>query len=481
MADTTALEEQFLSEPARRTPIAAEVDVLVAGAGPSGYGAALAAARMGASTLVVEKNGVPGGTSTAVLMNAWKCPVERLTGASKEVANALIKRGAAYAGGHINFDPEALIEIELESLTAAGARILLHTWVVEPIMADQRIRGVILQGKSGRQAVLAKAVVDATGDGDVAYLAGAPSVKGREEDGKMRSASSLFRVAGVDMGALLAYCRKNPDQFHKDRARHNVSPDSQAFGIVGFYSLVEEGRRRGELPDEVHFLTFEGWDQEHGITTINSSRVYDMDGTNMWDVSRGEIEARRQNKAIFRFMKQYVPGCKDCYVISSSSMLGVRETRRILGEHFLTDDDMIAEKTYATSVAKLWRYINKKKGYDGHSPDGKEGAPEDADHHSTGRSLRWYELPYGVVVPKDIDGLTVGGRIISQSREADWWTRGQYCCMITGQIAGTAAALAAAANTVPRNLDVSLVQRALLQQGVDIGEAGAMYREVLGA
>ncbi len=378
---------QSIREPEKSTPIARQMDVVVAGAGPAGLGAALAAARSGAKTLLVEKNGVPGGTSTAALMNAWNCPPENMTGVAKEMADGLIQRGAANAGALITFDPEALIDLQLEALENANVQLLLHTWVAEPIMENNRIRGVIVQSKSGRQAVLASAVVDTTGDGDVAFLAGAPCVKGRE-DGKMRAVTSLFRVAGIDMRQLLDYCRSNPGEFHQDPVRHNVRPDSPAFRIVGFYKLVEEGRKRGELPEEVYFLTFEGVDQAHGITSVNSSRVYDIDGTNMWDVTRGDLESRRQNKIIFKFMKKCVPGCQGSYVIGTSSMLGVRETRRVLGEHFLTDDDLDAGKTYPTSVARLWRYIHRKN-YDGHSPDGKEGAPQDREHHAAGRSRRW--------------------------------------------------------------------------------------------
>jgi len=160
-------------------------------------------------------------------------------------------------------------------------------------------------------------------------------------------------------------------------------------------------------------------------------------------------------------------------VIGSSSMLGVRETRRILGEHLLTDDEL-GEKTHPTSVARLWKYM--VQGFEGHSPDGREGAADDAENRALRRPLRWFEIPYGVLVPKKIEGLTIAGRIISQTHQADAWTRGQYCCMVTGQVAGTAAALSALHNTVPRRLEVSALQRTLIKQGVDIGAVGSVSR-----
>ncbi len=466
-------KNRSLLEPARSVPVAAEVDVVVAGGGPAGFGAALAASRSGAKTLLIERNGVLGGVSTAVMMNVWNTPSDRMTGIAKEVTFKLVERGAAYAGALVNFDPEALLDLEMELLLEAETQILLHTWVVSPIVIDGRAQGVIVQSKSGRQAIIAKAVVDASGDGDVAYAAGCPSVKGRETDHKMRPVNTLIRLAGVNMQEMLSYCRHHPDQFQSE-PHHVVSPDSPVTRIMGFFDLVAEGRRQGEVPDEVHYLRFEGVDTRRGIVTVNSARVYNVDGTSMWDVTRGDIESRRQNKLLFAFIKRRIPGCQNSFVISSSATLGVRETRHILGEYLLTDDEL-GEKTYPTSIARLWKYM--VKGFEGHSPDGGEGAAEDVENRTLKRPLRWFEIPYGVVVPRKIEGLTVGGRIISQTHSADAWTRGQYCCMVTGQAAGTAAALAAMRNTVPRKLEVSRVQRALIRQGVDIGEVGQKYAE----
>lgn len=301
-------EKGVVIEPQREIPVAAEFDVVVAGGGPAGFGAALAARRTGAETLLIEKHGVLGGASTAVLMNAWNCPAERMTGVAREVTYKLLERGAAYAGPLVNFDPEALIELEMELLLEAKTRILLYAWVAEALVTDNRIRGVIVQSKSGRQAILARAVVDATGDGDVAYGAGCPSVKGRETDGKMRPVNTLLRLGSVDLDGLLDYCRKHPSQFQDDPSHHIVALDSPVIRISGFFDLVEEGRRRGELPQEVYYLRFEGVDRERGIVTVNSARVYGVDGTDMWDVTRGDIESRRQNKHIFEFIKKYIPG-----------------------------------------------------------------------------------------------------------------------------------------------------------------------------
>lgn len=169
-----------------QVPIAGEFDVIVAGGGPAGCGAALGAVRQGATTLLIERHGFVGGVATGVAMNTWNCPLEHLHGVAKEVTLRLLEQGYAWAGPTIPFDPEGLKEVYLEKLLEAGVQLLCYTWVVDPIVIDGHLRGVIVQSKSGRQALLAKAVVDATGDADVAYRAGVPCVKGREKDGKMR-------------------------------------------------------------------------------------------------------------------------------------------------------------------------------------------------------------------------------------------------------------------------------------------------------
>lgn len=472
MNRTQILREQgVIVEPSRRTPIVRDVDVLVCGGGPAGFGAALGAARSGARTLLVERNAFLGGASTAVIMNTWNVPVGRMTGIAREVAVKLAERGGAViTGPTVPFDPEALKELELELLQDAGVEILTYTWVVDPIMEDRRVWGIIVQNKSGRQAIMANAVVDATGDADIAASAGAPFVLGREQDAKMRPMSVLFRLGGVDVNRTVEYCRQHPDQFTADPNFHILDPERGLVRISGFFDIVEKARKRGELPEEIHYLRFEGIDVARGIVTVNNSRVYGVDGTNAWDITRGDMEARRQNRKLYNFIKKYIPGFENAYVIDSSATVGVRETRRIRGAHLLTEEDIIARRTYPDAVAKIWRH--HAPGREWHSPDGGEGSPENLVYRTQKTDLASFEIPYGVFVPDNVDGLTVGGRALSVTHEADMWTRGQFCCLVTGQVAGTAAALAALKATTPRQLDVRELQRALLSQGVDIGEVG---------
>lgn len=465
-------EEGIIIEPVRRTAVVRQVDVLVCGGGVAGIGAALGAARAGAKTMVIERNAFLGGAATGVLMNTWNVPVARMNGIAQEIARELAARGSGVdAGPTFPFDPEGLKELAVEKLRDNGVEILNYTWVVDAVMEDQRIRGVVIQNKSGRQAILAKCVIDTTGDADVAAAAGAEYVKGREEDGKMRPMSVLFRLGGVDVRRVVEYCRSQPpENFTADPNFHILKPEEGLVRFSGFFDIAERARANGELPDEVHYLRMEGVDVERGIVTVNNSRVYGVDGTNAWDITRGDLESRMQNRRIMKVIKRDIPGFENAFVIDSSQTVGVRETRRVRGAFVLTQADNAAQRRFPDSAARIWRHM--AAGRDWHKATGGEGAPGDEVYRTATTNLTYFEIPWRVFVPNGVQGMTVGGRVISVSHDADMWTRGQYCCLVTGQVAGVGAALAAKRDTVPGALDIGEIQAALQAQSVDIGSAG---------
>jgi len=468
MAVEIDAEENRILEPARATPVVRDVDVLVCGGGLSGIGAALGAARAGARTLIVERNAWLGGPATSALMNTWNVPVERMTGVTREIALSLHQRGAGVIGGPtFPFDPEAFKELAVDLVEQAGAEILTYTWVVEPIMEGDRIRGVIVHNKSGRQAILARVVVDATGDADVAFSAGAEHVKGRERDGKMRPMSVLFRLGGVDVRRAVDYCRANPENFTADPNFHILEPDRGLVRMSGFFDIADKARAGGELPDEIHYIRMEGISVERGVVMVNNSRVYGVDGTNAWDLTRADLQARRQNRMLYAVIRKYIPGFEKSWVIDSSASVGVRETRRVRGPRLLTQDDLLARRTWPDGVAKIWRHM--AEGRDWHKADGGEGSASDAVYRTATTELTWFQIPWGVFTPNGVDGLLVGGRTLSVTHDADMWTRGQYCCLVTGQVAGVSAALAAARDTVPAALDTAELRDRLADQGIDTG------------
>ncbi len=454
-------------EPQRELPVVAEVDVLVAGGGPAGLGAAVAAARCGARTLLIERNGFLGGAATAGLMAMWNANLDTTTGFAHELIARMIREGGALSGPATPFDPEKLKEVALDILLEAGVRPIFYTNTAAPIVEDRRVAGLVLESKSGRQAALAKVVVDCTGDADVAAAAGVPRVKGRERDGKMRPVSVIFRIGGIDIRAMVEFARAHPADFTADPTFQLLDIDRGLVRIFGFFDEVQAAQGRGELDRECHYLRFEGVDVARGTAFVNSTRVYGVDGTQAGDRTRAEIEARRQVRQLVSFIKT-LQGCRNAFVLETSASIGVRETRRIRGEAVLTEENIAAGKSYEDTVARLFR--RGEVGLETHSPDGGEGASGDAAWRKIHWPLTPYELPYGSLVPLGVDGLLVGGRCISQTHEADKYTRSMHCCMVIGQAAGTAAGLACAAGVQPRALDRLSLQKSLLRQNVDLGQ-----------
>src|SRR3990172_6508142 len=322
-----------VTEPAREIPIAKEFDVVVCGGGPAGLGAAVGAACQGANTLLVEHNAFLGGAATAVMMNTWNVPPQNMSGLAREMVEALVRKGHAVDGVTVPFDPEWFKEMAVDVVGGAGVKLLFYTDVAAPLMDGDRIVVVVTESKSGRQAILAKAVVDATGDGDVAYRAGVPTVKGRESDGKMRPVTTLFRLGGVDVRAIVEYSKAHRDQFTADPNFHIMDVDKGLVRISGFFDIVAGAREKGEVDKDCHYIRMEGIQVDRGIVTLNSTRVYGVDGTDAWDLTRAEIEARHQMRLLYRFIKTRLPGCENAYIIDTSPIIGVRETDRIPGQH----------------------------------------------------------------------------------------------------------------------------------------------------
>ena len=460
--------ERWIEEPARRIPVVRDVDVLVVGGGAAGIGAAVGASRAGARTLLVERNGFLGGVAMAVMMTTWNVPSRCLAGISRELFEGLLKRGGAIDGGPtIPYDPETFKEVAEGACLEAGVELLYYTWVAAPLRDGDTLHGVVVENKSGRQALTARVTVDCSGDADVAAAAGVPCVKGREKDGKMRPLTTLFRLGNVDIRRVVEYARTHPDQFTADPNFQILDLDRGLVRISGFFDLVAEARARGELDKDCHYIRFEGVFPDRGTLFVNTTRVYGRDGTSAWDLTEGSIEARRQMDQLLRFLVLKVPGCERAFRIDASSVIGVRETRRIRGEHLLTEEDILAGRAYDDTVVKAWRHHGEGRNW--HSPDGAEGASSDPTYRTMTTGLQSFEIPYGCLVPLEVEGLVAAGRIISQTHEADMWTRGMYCCVMTGQCAGVAAALAVRDGVAPRRLSVPALQRELHRQGLDPG------------
>ncbi|MBQ8163653.1 MAG: FAD-dependent oxidoreductase [Clostridia bacterium] len=407
-----------------------DYDVIVVGSGPAGIAAATMSGRMGAKTLIIDACGSVGGIATVGMMSHF-------TGtADSKFLREVYKRAAeknVFAPNEItvNIHHEMLKITYYEMLEEAGVDILLYTLVTDTIMNGNAVKGVVVQNKSGTGAYFAKVVIDASGDGDVAYYAGAEFTLGRESDHKMQPATLMFQVGGVDM----------------ERA---VFPPS-------FETTIEtekgelQSLAREHLPHPCgHVLLYAS--TIPGIVTCNMTNIIDVDGTKAEDLTKAEIVCRKQMLPIWRFLREFVPGYENCYIISGASLIGIRETRHFKGLYTLTEDDIYKARHFDDAIAKGCHF-----NFDVHNISGS-GLDKTGLQHEF-KQQNGYDIPYGCIIPEKIDGLLLSGRNISGTHMAHSNFRVMPICMAVGEACGVAAALACKKNISPRNVDVQEIQQ----------------------
>jgi len=412
-------------QPTDKRELCCNVDVLVAGGGPSGVAAGVHAARAGARTLVVERYGRLGGAGVI-------CLASPLMGAAASDFLAEFDRRFAAVGG----DWELLDIVYADMLQEAGAEVLLHCWVFDAITEGLVVRGVDLLCKQGVLSVGAKVVVDATGDADVACAAGADYEIGRESDGLMQPMSVMFRLGGVDKQRALL-CGSEPEA-------HSVDVPE---GI--WHDVVMTGQASGELPESVGVIRlYES--PRRGERIVNATQMNRVDGTRVKDLTRAELEGRRQALMVARFLRRHAPGYEHCFISQLPAAVGVRETRRVLGEDYLTRADLVAGRKRRAAIVRDASFV-----IDIHNPDGVGQA------HGFAETVQPYDIPYGCLVPRRVDGLLVAGRCISGSHEAHASYRVQRIALAVGAAAGAAAAIAAMEGIQPREVAVDRIQKEL--------------------
>ncbi|HZS31757.1 MAG TPA: FAD-dependent oxidoreductase [Methylomirabilota bacterium] len=461
------------------------VDVLVCGGGTAGAVAAVAAARTGARTLLVEQYGRVGGmasTGMSFLGVSDARGRRALGGIGGELFERLLRIGAAFAdrpdkqvGSVTVADPVLLQQLLLAMLTEAGVGLLLHTFVVDVLADRGRVAGILAANKAGLEIQPARVVVDATGDADVAARAGATFVLGRPGDGAMQPVTRIFRVAGIDRDALFAYLRAHPQEMglpeRWDGGADYTARDLDAPSVVmdAFAGLVAAARAAGEFTvprDRIGIET----GPVPGVVTINATRVHGIDATDPDALSRAEVETQRQMLEVFQFLRRRVPGFRDAWLLDANYQVGVRETRHVRGDYVLTLEDVLAGRDFPDTVARGAYPLDLHDVRPGAEVLGRTVG-------GGGVTLRTIERAYGIplraLVPAGVEGLLVAGRAISASHEAAGSARGQAVCMATGHAAGTAAALAAAGETAPRALEIGRLQATLRAQGAILFEADA--------
>ncbi|MGE5552160.1 MAG: FAD-dependent oxidoreductase [Bacteroidota bacterium] len=468
-------------ESARETGVLRETDVVVAGGGPAGLAAAIAAARAGAKVTLIEREAFLGGVATGAMMAAL-VGSETAAGIGLELMDRMAAKGGAPKWdaapgrtGTTPFDPEVFKDTALDMVREARVDLLLHAWTAGPIVTEGKVMGVLTESKSGHRAVLAKITVDCTGDADLAAAAGAPCLKGRESDHKMRPFALLFRLGGLDIPRILQYVQENPEelqpQFRTGTAL-KAGDEEVITRISGFYKLVETAKRNGELYPECHYFRLENLWVDRGTAICNTTRIYHVDGTDVNDLTKGEIEGREQIRKLIAFAKKYIPGCENAFLIDTAPCLGIRETRRIIGEYSLTDEDAYGDARFADAITTMHEALvrlPRPANLDIHMPDPIEGSTQDLIERYPERVPReshTYQIPFRALLPKGIDRLLVAGRAIAVSHMIDSTTRLMLICMRTGQAAGVAAALAARQGVSPKELDFEELRSVLMGQGM---------------
>lgn len=422
-----------VAEPAATTLVYDEVDVLVVGGGPAGVGAATAAARTGMRTLLVERYGCLGGIWTAGLLNPF-FDARGKGGVTAEILDRLDEYGGTDAVhdwraipqfGTTVFNYEAMKVVLDQMVAEAGARVLLYTYAVGALMDGNRIRGVIVENKSGRSAVLAGVVVDCTGDGDVAYHAGCDFELGRESDGLLQPMTLQFMIGGLDYEI-----HDRPSvPLYEVLERFNTPAKMAAVPYKPLAAVPVPG-----LP---------------GSAAVMWTHMHRRDGTAADDLTDAVIEGRRQVQRCMELLNSARDQIGEVRLLETAMQVGVRETRRIVGEYRLDLEDLIVGRDFDDTICRVTFNV------DIHLPDGNEIHTID---------VQPYGIPYRSLVPKGVDQLLVAGRCISGSHEAHASYRVTGNCVAMGEAAGAAAALAVESGVPPRDLDGrdvrALVERA---------------------
>ncbi len=469
----------FIKEPSKKIPIMAKADVLVVGGGPAGLAAAIAAAREGVNTLLVERYGCFGGVITQTMIGtlAWyryaktidsggiirefELKAKGIGGTinrfnddiiNTDIGKFLERKGLLVDGAptYEILESESFKFVADDLIQEAGVTPLLHCQAVDTIMDGSTIKGIITESKSGRQAIMAKRVIDATGDADIAYHAGVPYRKDERE--KLMAVTTNFSCSGVDLENFLSYL------LEKMRKKPQFIPYFQHSGEIFymddftcFLEPINRTNKRDNIPEKIPINKIWINYADLGIIhSFNGIHITKIDCTDVLDLTKAEIEGRRRVIEVIKSLRKKIPGFEKARLKSISSSLGTRESRKIIGEYNITEYDVKNQARFEDSIGVC---------------------PEFLDAYGTvimPTTGRYFQIPYGIIVPKKVENLLVAGRCVAGDKISHAATRQMVCCIATGQGAGVAATTSIKEDKICRDVNISKVQKSLENQGVRI-------------
>jgi len=475
-----------------------ETDVLVVGGGTAGFVAAIAAARNGAKVILVEQRDHLGGTHSGgmvmmirsmrhmraprsaehkkVMITSYESSFddEQLVfSIAQEYLDRMLAAGAAWgskgqATARQLFDPEIAKSVIEQMVVEAGVDVWFYSQTTDVLLSDKSVKGVVVENLTERIEIHAKVTIDATGDGNVCAAAGARFDIGDPEQGLCQPMTLYFVMGGVNLDRTIAYIKSHPNEFNEEYVATLVRfrNEGKPITVLPFKVKIKEGLEKGDYPlpygiDKVNPETltymarpmFRNGKFRYDLISHNMDMAYNVDATDRAQLTRATIAMRDIAVRMAAFYRRYVPGYEDAYLVHTAQSVGVRDSRRIVGDYTLTRDDVLAGKHFADGIGRYGSVV------DVHDKDGKQSLLL-AEVGGSG----WFHIPYRTLLPQGISNLLVAGRCISADYIAQGCTRSQAACMLTGQATGPAAALCSKAGVEPRKADIGELQQVLAAQ-----------------